>query len=334
MQLSMTWGYEMILPLLLALLSLGGTEDPPALRGRIQGVVVNGSRGDKPIANADVLLRGGPDGALEPLARTRTDLYGKFSFEHVPLDSTIVYLPGADRDGVHYPGERVRVDAANRFPYVRIVAFDGVESPSPLAVRRHEIDIVVQPELMQISETLVVANRSRATYIGKQVEDGPGVTLPLSVPPNFDRITFGSEFYGRRFRIVDHQPRTDIPWPPGERELAFSYRIPKSTTGGEFLRSLDMPSRNITVRVRGAKTENVSCSLPPAETVGGAIVFTSGDKELAAGRAIEVQIGSPPVPWAEYTRWGSLAALAALSITTAVVLRRRSEVSGAAARSG
>jgi hypothetical protein len=158
--------------------------------------------------------------------------------------------------------------------------------------------------------------------------------LRLSVPTNFDRITFGSEFYGRRFRIVDHQPVTDIPWPAGERELKFGYRIPISQTGGVFRRPLDMPCRNLTLRVRGKNADEISCNLDLAKQERNELVFASGDKALRAGHIIELRIGTLPFSWTEYTRWGSLIALAALSLATAVILRRRGDVSRSARRSG
>lgn len=311
----------MIAPLLIAISSLANADAQPAHIGKIQGVVVNGTRGNEPIADIEVLLRAGPDGALEPVVKTRTDMYGKFVFEDLPLDPAIVYLPGADRDGVHYPGERARIDFGSRFPHVRLVTFDAARAPSPLIVRRHDIALDVQQDVIEISETLVVTNPSRTTYVGEQLEDTPPVTLRLSVPPTFDRVTFGSEFYGRRFRIVDHQPVTDIPWPPGERELKFAYRIPIDATGGMFRRTLDTPCRNLTLRVRGPKTDEVLGNLERVDKGTNEIVFAA--KELHAGHTIELQIGNLPFPWMQYTRWGSLLALAALTFATAIVLRRR-----------
>ena len=44
------------------------------------------------IANAEVHLRTGANGVFEPLEKTNTDAFGKFSFQHIPLDATIVFL--------------------------------------------------------------------------------------------------------------------------------------------------------------------------------------------------------------------------------------------------
>ena len=84
------------------LLLCASVESPLEPRGEIQGIVVNGTQGNEPLANVVVILRAGKDTSLTPVAETRTDIYGKFIFEDLPLDSSTTYLPGADRDGVHF----------------------------------------------------------------------------------------------------------------------------------------------------------------------------------------------------------------------------------------
>jgi hypothetical protein len=215
----------MTLSLLAVLLASTGLDASPEQSGTIRGIVVNGSHDDEPIGKADVVLRAGRDGPLEPIAKTKTDLYGKFILDHVPLDPTVVYLPGADRDGVHYPGNRIRLSQSNPTTQVAIRAFDAAATPSPLHAQRHDIDVTFESQVLVIRETMQITNRSRKTYVGERVGNELPVTLKLSVPANFDRVTFGNEFYGRRFRIVDHQVVTDIPWPPGERELSFTFSL-------------------------------------------------------------------------------------------------------------
>src|SRR5688572_8504299 len=112
--------------------------------GRIQGVVLDGTNGNDNLGNVAVILQAGSDGALAPVVKTTTDIYGKFVFENVPLDPSVIYLPGADRDGVHYPGRRLRLNSDNRVAHQAITTFEAVESPSPLTAERHEIDVVIE----------------------------------------------------------------------------------------------------------------------------------------------------------------------------------------------
>jgi hypothetical protein len=312
-------------------LSIGITalESLPEPAGTIQGAVVNGTHGNQPLEDVDVVLRAGADGELVPVAETKTDRYGKFVFEQVPLEPTLVYLPGANRDGVHYPGQRVRLDSNNRIAQLTIVAFDAVRAPCPLVARRHDVDVTVDEQVLRITESLRISNPTRATYVGQSMGSGPPVTFWLSIPKNFDRVTFDKEFFGRRFFVVDHRPVTEMPWLPGEQELKFTYRVPLVESAGQFRRIVDVPSSEVRVCVHGADKRLVSCNLPRSDAPDGQLVFAAEGEQLARNFTIELQIASLPFPWMQTARWGSVVMLAVLAGATAAIpaLRRRLSIS-------
>jgi hypothetical protein len=291
--------------------------------GTIQGIVVNGSRGGVPIADAEIHLRANVDGVFEPVGNANTDISGNFSLQGLPIDSRIIYLPGANYHGVHYPGQRVRIDSANKIANVKIIVYDAVRSTSPLGAKRHNISVEKSVGLLKISESILISNPSHTTYVGESQSDAVPVTLRLSIPPNFDRVTFDSEFYGRRFRIIDHQLVTDMPWPPGDRELKFTYRVPIGQSGGLFRRPLDLPSENLCVRVQ-PQDEQLSCNLSRAALVDGHMAFMGNDEQFPIGYTINLQIGNLPIPWMLYGRWAALATVVSLVLGTLVVMRRRS----------
>src|SRR6188474_1069037 len=113
----------MIESLLALLLVLTTADVAPDATGTIHGVVLNGSRGNAPIADTNVVLRAGRGDLLEPVTETKTDENGKFAFTEVPLDPNIFFLPGAERDGVHYPAKRFRLNRTNPNADVVIQAF-------------------------------------------------------------------------------------------------------------------------------------------------------------------------------------------------------------------
>jgi hypothetical protein len=309
-------------------------EPLPEPAGTIQGVVVNGTHGKRPLEGVEVVLRAGADGELAPVAETKTDRYGKFVFEQLPLEPTLVYLPGANRDGVHYPGQRVRLDPSDRIVQVTIVTFAAVAAPCPLVAKRHDIDVTVDEQILKITESLVISNPSRATYVGQSMGNGPPVTFWLSIPMNFDRVTFDKEFFGRRFVVVDHRPITDMPWLPGEQELRFSYRVPLVESAGQFRRTVDIPSSNVCVRVHGADKRLVSCNLPRLDATDGPLVFAAVGEQLARDFTIELQIASLPFPWMQTARWGSVVVLALLAGATVAIPHLRRRVSNSRSRVG
>lgn len=323
----------MLIFVLLLTMGITDVDSLPEPAGTIEGVVVNGTQGNQPLEGVAVVLRAGANGELVPVAETMTGPYGKFVFEQVPPDPQLVYLPGANRDGVHYPGRRVQLDSSNRVAQVTIVAYDVATAPCPLVAKRHEIDVTVEQQALRVRETLVIANPSRTTYVGQAMGSGPPVTLRLSIPENFDRVTFDKEFYGRRFWVVEHKPMTEIPWLPGEQELRFTYRVPLAERVGQFRRPLDVPSSDVRIRLHGAEARQVSCNLPVLREAGEHVVFfASAGNQLPEAFTIDLQIGSLPWPWLQYARWGALIALGALACATIAVSRLRGRPSKAPAR--
>lgn len=312
--------------LLLTLVSIASDTSaglPPEPLGTIQGVVVDGTKQDAPLEGIDVVLRAGSSRELLPVAETKSDRYGKFFFRQAPLDPQIVYLPGANRDGVHYPGQRVHLDANNRFAHVKLVAYSAVHTPNPLVAERHEFDILVEGKALKVTETLALRNPTQATYVGESMGPGPPVTFWLSIPQDFDRVTFDKEFFGRRFLVVDHRPVTDLPWMPGTRELRYTYHIPLAENGGKFHRPLDVPTSEICVRLRGTNTNQVSCNLPVVDTGEEQLVYGSSGEGLPESFELELEIGTLPFPWMEYGRWGALLVLVVLAAATAAIYHLR-----------
>jgi len=305
---------------LLMLISMAGTPTTPL--GTIQGVVVNGTRAGEPLANAEVILRVGRDNSLLPIAKTRTDASGTFIFEALPIDASNTFSPGAERNGVYYPGGRHRLDADHRSSQSQIVVFDSVEL-SPLVVGTHELEIVVHHDFLEATERVEIVNPSRTTYVGARINDKLPTTLALSIPPNFDRVTFDNEFYGRRFQIVEHQLVTDIPWPPGNRELRFTYKVPLEKSSGIFRRRVDLPSDDVRVRVRADNSQRISCNLTGSMIPDKNATIEANAKNLAAGFTIEVRVGDVPVDWMRYARWSSLGILGALAFGSVAVHRWR-----------
>jgi hypothetical protein len=294
----------------------------PERSGTLEGLVVNGSRGDEPVGGAEILLRAGHDNHLQEVDRGKTDSAGRFYF-HVPCDSTLTLLVGADRDGIHYPGNRVQVDERYSHQHVLVRVFDAVQAPSPLRATRHDIELSITQDLMTVSETLVIQNDSTKSYVGEHVGSDRPVTLRLRIPPNFDRVTFAKEFYGRRFRIVDHELLTDIPWPPGKRELRLTYHLPLKGDAGRFQRALDMPCQEFTIRVRGTDLDRLSCDLPLKHKAGNEAVFAAAAGQLIAGDTVTVQIGDVRPPWSLFARWGSVGVLSALILASTLAGRLR-----------
>jgi hypothetical protein len=311
----------MLAPILL-LLASAAPGDPGTLPiGVIRGVVLHA--GDqKPVAGAEVGLRVRLEGRFVPIAETTTGAQGRFTFRQLPVGEDFEYLPGANRDGVHYPGPRVHLTRGHPADDVLLTVCDAVRSPSPLVARRHEIFICPEPGLVKVSETILIDNPSSSSFVG-QAADGmsPPITLRLSIPADFQRTTFDQEFFGRHFSLADGKLVTSIPWTPGPRELKFTYVLANPESRFHWDRPLDLPCSELTLIIRTDRPDEVCCNLGARPLRHGDVVtFALNGRNLPAGQVIRVDLGRLPMPMMAYGRWLALAVLIGLVGGTGLIL--------------
>jgi hypothetical protein len=323
---------RMIHLLAFAVAGLLPSVEPPG-RTLIQGVVVNGSKGATPVAGAAVVLLAGKDNEFKHVAAITTDRNGCFAFDHRHLSPSpdLVYIPGAQWNGVHYPGPRLQLDPRQAAPKVQLTVYDTIASPCPLVAELHEIDIRVNPAVLDVTEMLVVTNPSSTTYVGTVDPHAPmtaATTLSLSIPEGVSHVTFNKEFNGRYFRLVDGRLITDVPWPPGKRQLAFLYQIPVESNQLLFKRCLDLPCLHARLAVTGQCSQEFTCNLPQVTAPDQVpIAFESAGRMLPAGYTLQLQMRRLSVSWIVYARWAAIILLGGLLVATTMraALRRRSD---------
>jgi hypothetical protein len=321
-------------PLCLVLATLV-TAAPEADDGRIGGRVVNATRGDSPVAGADVYLQTRVDGEFTVVARATTSSEGLFLFEGLPTDQGLIFLPGASRDGIHYPGPRVALTPDRREAQVVVKVHESTTGPSPLVLRDFEVRLVPEPGALRVTERLVIENPEPATYVGPPAEGGSEpVTLRLGVSPEFERVTFDQEFYGRQFSVAGGALVTGLPWTPGRRELRYTYVLRNDGRSHVWTRPLDLPCQHVRLSVSTDAPDGVSCSLgAPGRSHDGTVTFETDGRPLPSGLVVKVDLGRLPVPAMTYARWGVLGLLVvAIAGSSLVAARRRRAVDRRATR--
>jgi hypothetical protein len=316
------------------LLAVAGLFPGVELPGKpiIQGMVVNGSKGAKVVAGADVVLLAGKENQFERVASTTTDQNGCFVFDqrHLTPSPDLVYILGANWDGVHYPGRRFQLDPRGAPAIALLTVHDAIASPCPLVAEVHEIDIHVNTGVLDVTEIVVVDNPSPTTYVGTADPDAPmtaPTTLFLAIPEGVSHVTFNKEFDAQNFQLVDGRLVTNVPWPPGKRQLAFKYQLPVENNQLLFKRPLDLPCLHARVAVTGQCSGELTCNLPKVTASNVVpIGFESAGQTLPAGYALQLQMCRLSVPWIVYARWGAIILLGGLLAATSMrlILRRRS----------
>ncbi len=297
--------------------------------GVLAGVVVNRSADDVPVAEAEVVLRLRWAGQLVLWSKTRCDQMGRFCFQRLPVSPECLYLPGANRHGVHYPGPRVQLTAAEPRAMVQLSVYDAIESPNPLVLHQHDVTVRAEPNALHVTESLCIENPTRRCYVGQPgPSDQPPVTLELGIPLEFERATFDKEFFGRRFSVGKGGLVTGVPWPPGRHELRFTYTLPRNERQCAWQRWIDLPCRQFRLVVEAEPAARVECNLPAAPRQPPAGMAFSWSGPLEPGQRVEVILHTRAVSPQVAARWaavGLLATAVAAGATTAWRAHRRAK---------
>ncbi len=279
----------------------------PAVAGTIQGTVVNTSTGMPVPCQVVVILQVQVKGDFVPFREIISDKQGRFRFERLPVDDGVVYQAGATRHGIFYPGPRISLTDLQPIARAELSVCDAVAGPSPLVLKK--MDVAIRPEtgLLKVTESLLLENPSHTCYVGD-----PN-TLELSIPPDFERTTFDVEFFGRRFTMVNKKLVTSVPWPPGQRELRYTYLLRNTEEVTQWKRPMDLPCSDVTIHVEGKSPNEVRCELLRRTTADEkTVVFESAGQELPAGQVLQVELGRLPLPWMAYGKWAAVAIMLVL----------------------
>jgi hypothetical protein len=281
------------------------TAGPAAGGGTITGMVANASTGKTPTCGVEVVLRAEVRGESVICGETVTDSQGRFVFRNLPQGDKYCYLPGANRDGVHFPGPRLQLTAQQPLADVELSVYDSITAPCPLVIRRQDISMRFRPGALSVTESIVVDNPTRRCYVGACSKDGgEPVTMQLSIPPKFERVTFQTEFFGRRFCLLGDILATSVPWPPGERELKFTYVLPVQQGYYLWQRPMDLPCEQLRVSIEAPDAKDISCNLAAeSRSAPDMAVYQSSSGTLPKGHVVRVELGHLGIPFMIYARW-------------------------------
>ena len=79
-----------------------------------------------------------------------------------------------------------------------------------------------------------------------------------------------------------------------------------------WMRPLDLPCSDVTVRVEGRLPEEVRCEMLRRTTAGEkTVVFESAGQAFPVGKVLQVDMGRLPLPWMTYGKWAAVAVMLA-----------------------
>jgi hypothetical protein len=258
--------------------------------GVINGQVINGTEGGGSVAEIEVVLITYVDDVMTATRTARTDQEGRFRFDDVAVEHT--YLVSAEYEGAGYyypvvfePGE----DTA----YVEVWVCDATTSDEAIRVGLAHVIITVEGEDLLVNEVLWLVNDGDRTYVGIE-----GV-LVFSLPEGAASFEAPPELMPDYQFLDDNTVSYLVPFPPGERQLVYSYRL-AGLDSDEMVVPLEInyPTDDFELLVASEGIEVATDELAPAEPVitdAGERFLHFGGENLPRDTVIRLSFSRLPV---------------------------------------
>jgi hypothetical protein len=244
--------------LLFAGLPVGAFAQEPT-EGTISGQVINGTEGGGSVAEIEVTLIAYVDDMISVTRTVRTDGEGKFQFYNVALEPE--YLVTTKYMEVDYYN-MVVFEPGESTVYVELGVCDTTNNDEAIMVGLAHKIFSIEEDSLKVTEVFWMFNDGDRTYVGA---DG---VLVFTLPDGARDFEAPQEMMPD-YRFLDDGRLTYlVPFPPGERQLVFSYCLAKPDAA-EFTVTLeiDYPTEALELLVQGEGIEVTVSQLAPAEPV-------------------------------------------------------------------
>jgi hypothetical protein len=262
---------------------------PIAAAGSVSGTVTNGTTG-KPAAGAEVILIQ-LQGGMQPVANTKTDSSGHYSFENAGLGAGAPMLIRVVYRGVNYhepvPPGKTTAD---------VQVFEPTDRPTAFAVSNHAI--IVQPngaDLM-VGEEYAIENKTQPPVAFYRADGSFNFSIPDGADFN-QASAWGSAGMPVVQGTIDkgkNKLAIAFPFRPGQSGVRISYKLP-------------YPGNQITLKSTSPyPADRLIIAAPPTVQISGDGIAPAGQDQgfnvytrtaVAADAPIAIKVsGTAPIP--------------------------------------
>jgi len=232
-----------------------------SVNGEIAGQVINGTEGGGSVTGVVITLITYVDDMMSATTTTTADGEGEFQFDNIVTEHT--YMVSAKYMGVdyYYP---VTFESGAETAHVEVGVCDVTDSDQAISIGLAHTVINVAEDSLKITAVYWLVNDGDMTYVGTDTDGVLVFTLPEGA--------FG--FEAPQELMIDYQLLEGnriaylVPFPPGERQIVYSYRLVKPDAA-EFTLPLkvDYITDSLELMVAGEDIEAAVTRLAPAEPV-------------------------------------------------------------------
>ena len=265
--------------------------------GRIDGQLINGTRGAGPPSGVTVTVHVLRDRAKIGEQLVQTDDGGGFHLEGLSTGPGAVYFPIVEYGGAAYFPERPIVLDQAPEQRVEIRVFEPTNLDDAIAFDRANMLITaVNPGALTVLEMGAVVNGADRTYVGTAAGDGPPATLRFALPRGASEVTPQAGLPPAALVGTADGFFSTNPILPGRHELALSYQVPFEGSTLDIAKRLEYPTAAFNLYVPATAVSVVSPQLTAAGTseMGGQRYQVYGAQGLPGGSQIALRFSGLP----------------------------------------
>jgi hypothetical protein len=257
--------------------------------GTVTGTVTNGTTG-KPAANIQMILIQ-LQGGMQPVAETKTDAQGKYSFDNPQLGAGPMLIRAVYR-GVNYhdpatPGKTV----------VDMQVFDPTDKPGAVAITAHAI--ILQPDGadLDVGEEYNVTNKTNPPLAFYKAGGSFEFSLPEGAADNQISAVSSAGMPVIQTTIDKGKGKEAIAYAfrPGESGIRMSYKVPYANNQAKLTFSSPYAADRVGIFVPPT-VQVAATGLSPAGTEQGFSVYMLQSVAANAPFTVSVSGSAPPPP--------------------------------------
>lgn len=277
--------------------------------GTITGTVLNGSKGNAPVAGQTVTLDMYVSHAqTQSAATTTTDAHGHFSFGNLDGSGSTIYQLDVKYANGDFTGATIDFASSPTVDQT-ITVYDTTSDPSALSVTNTTMLFSppnTQTGLIPVGVFITFKNSGKLAFVssaapgaagGAPTGGMPTSLLRFALPPGAQNLTLGAGFTNVQAMQVDKGFAALATIPPGTTQFAYVYDLPYTGTDYHFQFQAVYPTAQVTLLVptNVLVDDGDYAAKPPVQALGQQYQLLEADS-VQPGEVLKMRLWDLPVP--------------------------------------
>ena len=305
--------------------AFGQTSPPAKLTVDVTNHTVNGAT----LTGEEVTLQLYSGQEPTDLLQAKISEDGKAIFTNIPTGSGMAAVARVKHQNMIFKSPPVVLDPPGSEFSASVEVFDVSTDTSKLSIGVHHIMVAVRSTSLEFTEYMQLINSSDMAVIGSQRDDhNRPVVIRIRLPEGFKELAESSYLEPEALVVTDDGFYDTMAVPPGEHQVAFSYKIDLHRGTMKIARGITLPTTEFMVFWEQGRSKLEGLGEPNDRLVnaGGAPIEYYRRSGLKPGDEVAFQISGLAVKGSDWHTWVILAVV--FVVITAIAVLRLRPVSG------